>query len=71
MFHRFFIPYNKMEDLPEKIRFFSSGIPFKSDLPGVPSTIRFYGFGSKGILEVVKEQRKRFLAANTGTGLMR
>jgi uncharacterized membrane protein (UPF0136 family) len=61
MFHRFFIPYDKMEDLPEKIKFFSSGILFKSDLPGVPSRIRFYGFSSKKILEVVKERRSRFL----------
>ncbi len=60
MFHRFFIPYDKMDDLPEKIGFFSSGIQFKSNLPGVPASIRFYGFGSKRILEMVKEQRKRF-----------
>jgi hypothetical protein len=62
MFHRFFIPYDKMEDLPDKIRFFSlGGILFKSDLPGVPSRIRFHGRNSKKILEFVNERRRRFL----------
>ena len=64
MFHRFFIPYDKMEDFPDKLGFFSRGILFKSDLPGVPSRIRFYGFGSKKIFESVKKQRDRFLAMN-------
>jgi len=64
MFHRFFIPYDKMDDLPEKIGFFSSGVQFKSNLPGVPSSIRFYGFGSKKVLEMVKGQRTKYMAAN-------
>ena len=62
MFHRFFIPYDRMEDLPEKLGFFSRGILFRSDLPGVPSSIRFYGFGNKGILARIQELRSRFLA---------
>lgn len=62
MFHRFFIPYDRMEDLPPKLGFFSRGIPFRSDLPGVPSSIRFYGFRNKDILAQLREQRSRFLA---------
>ncbi len=62
MFHRFFIPYNRMEDLPQKLGFFSMGILFRSDLPGVPSSIRFYGFRNKGILEQIQELRSRFMA---------
>lgn len=68
MFHRFFIPYDKMEDLPDKIKFFSFGVLFKSDLPGVPSSIRFHGRSSKKILEFVNERRKMILAMNAGTG---
>ncbi|OGW37946.1 MAG: hypothetical protein A2X58_08390 [Nitrospirae bacterium GWC2_56_14] len=69
MFHRFFIPYDKMEDLPDKIKFFSlGGVLFKSDLPGVPSRIRFHGRSSKKILEFVNERRKKILAMNAETG---
>jgi hypothetical protein len=61
-FHRFFIPYNKMADLPNKIGFFGRGILIKSDLPGVPSGIRFSGFGMKKILKVLNEMRNKCLA---------
>jgi hypothetical protein len=64
MFHRFFIPYDKMGDIPDKIGFFNRGILIKSDLPGVPSGIRFSGFGMKRILEVVNEAKSKYL---TGT----
>jgi hypothetical protein len=64
--HRFFIPYNKMADLPNKIGFFSRGVLIKSDLPGVPSGIRFSGFGMKMILKVLNEMRNKCLA-KTGT----
>ncbi len=62
MFHRFFIPYDRMEELPAKLGFFSRGILFQSDLPGVPSSMRFYGFGSKDILAQIQELRSRYLA---------
>lgn len=58
MFHRFFIPYNKMDELPEKVGFFSRGILIKSDLPGVPAGIRFQAFGIKRVLEKIKEYKK-------------
>jgi len=61
-FHRFFIPYNKMADLPNKIGFFSRGVLIRSDLPGVPSGIRFSGFGMKEILKVLNEMRNKYLA---------
>lgn len=61
-FHRFFIPYNKMGDLPNKIGFFSRGVLIKSDLPGVPSGIRFSGFRMKKILKVLNEMRSKCLA---------
>jgi len=57
MFHRFLVPYEKMEDLPEKIGFFTAGLLIRSDLPGVPSRIRFSGFGMKKILQVVNDAR--------------
>ena len=64
MFHRFFIPYNKMEDIPDKVGFFNRGILIKSDLPDVPSGIRFSGFGMKKIIEVVNEMRSKYLAGS-------
>jgi hypothetical protein len=60
MFHRFFIPYDKMEDFPEKLGFFSLGLPIRSNLPGVPSSIRFHGFRTKGLLKLLNQQRDKF-----------
>ena len=59
MFHRFFIPYDRIADLPQKVGFFSRGLLIKSDIPDVPSSIRFYGFGMKKILEVVNKNRNK------------
>lgn len=67
MFHRFLIPYDRMEDIPNKIGFFSTGILIKSDLPDVPSSIRFGGFGMKKIVRVVNEARTAFVAASQTT----
>ena len=61
-FHRYFIPYNKMEDIPDKIGFFNRGILIRSDLPDVPSGIRFSGFGMKKILKVVNETKNEHLS---------
>jgi len=55
MFHRFFIPYDKMEDIPKKIGFFTRGILIKSNLPDVPTGIRYQGFGMKRIVEVITQ----------------
>jgi hypothetical protein len=57
MFHRFFIPYEHMEDIPEKVGFFSRGILIKSDLPGVPSGIRFMTFGVKKAVQTIVEAK--------------
>lgn len=54
MFHRFFIPYDKMGDIPDKIGFFSRGVLIRTDLPGVPSGIRFNAFGMKKIHKVAE-----------------
>lgn len=64
MFHRFLIPFDRMEDFPNKIGFFTTGILIKSDLPDVPSSIRFSGFGMKKIVGVVNEARTSFIAAS-------
>ncbi|MBN1142728.1 MAG: hypothetical protein JXB25_13180 [Deltaproteobacteria bacterium] len=61
MFHRFFIPYDKMEDIPDKIGFFNRGVLIKSNLPGVPSGIRFSSFGMKKIVETLNKARNSFL----------
>jgi hypothetical protein len=66
MFHRFFIPYDKMEDIPDKGGFFNRGILIKSDLPDVPSGIRFGGFGMKKIVQVVNEARNNYLSRIKG-----
>lgn len=61
MFHRFLIPFDKMGEIPNKVSFFTTGLLIQSDLPGVPSSIRFSGFGMKSILEAVQMTRKEFL----------
>lgn len=68
MFHRFFIPYDKMDEIPDKIGFFNRGILIRSDLPDVPSGIRFSGFGMKKIIEVVNETRSKYLAGSNKNG---
>lgn len=64
MFHRFLIPYEKMDDIHDKIGFFTTGILIKSDLPDVPSSIRFSGFGMKKIVQIINETRNRYLSAS-------
>jgi len=61
MLHRFFIPYDKMEDIPEKSGFFSRGILIKSNLPGVPSSIRFAALGTKRAVERIRNARDEYL----------
>jgi hypothetical protein len=62
MFQRYFIPYDKMDDIPDKIGFFSGGMLFKSNLPGVPSSIRFYKLGMNKIAKVINEARAEYLS---------
>ena len=61
MFHRYFIPYENMDDIPGKVGFFNRGLLIKSNLPDVPSGIRFSGFGMKKIVAVVNETRNNYL----------
>jgi hypothetical protein len=58
MFPRYFIPYEKMDDLPEKIGFFSRGLLIRSNLSGVPSGIRYQGFGMRKVLAVIKRHKE-------------
>ncbi len=62
MLHRFFIPYDKMSDPPEKIGFFNRGILIESDFPGVPSGIRYNGFGMKKVIKTIKQNKTDFTA---------
>jgi len=65
MFQCYFIPYDKLDDLDQKIGFFSSGFLIKSDLPEVPSRIRYYGAftgGAKKVLDILKEHRNLYMA---------
>jgi len=62
MFHRFLVPFDRMEDIPENIGFFSSGLLIKSDLPEVPSSIRFSWIGLKKIVRVVCDARSAYLS---------
>lgn len=58
--HRFFIPYESLSDTPEKAYFFSWGIVLKSDLPNVPSIIRFMSFRNQKVLSAISEARKKY-----------
>jgi hypothetical protein len=66
MYHRFLIPFDMMEELPETVGFFSSGIPIRSNLPGVPSCIRFNGFGSNRIAKSLHGAQQACLAGRSG-----
>ncbi len=63
MLHRFLIPYDRMDDIPDTVGFFSTGILIRSDLPDVPSRIRFSGFGMKKIAQTMHDARRAFTAA--------
>ena len=65
MFHCFFIPYDRMAPLPEKAGFFALGLIIRSDLPGVPSRIRFFGFLLSKILDRIHEAREKFSSAKS------
>ncbi len=65
-YHRFFIPYASMGELPIKAGFFTRGLLIASDLEGVPSKIRFGGFGMKRIVATVGEARAKWLANHGG-----
>ena len=65
MLHRFFIPHDQMGDIPEKVGFFSRGILIKSDLPGVPSSIRFMVMGSKKAVQTILDARNAFFLNKT------
>lgn len=58
MYQRYFIPFDKLGDIPEKIGFFNRGIEIKCDLPDVPSSIRFSGFGMKKMLKELNELKR-------------
>lgn len=62
MLHRFFVPYDKMSDPPEKLGFFNRGIFIESDLPGVPSGIRYSGFGMNKVIKTIKHHKSQFEA---------
>lgn len=60
MLHRFFIPYNEMGDIPDKLGFFNRGILIESDLPDVPSGIRYSGFGINKVIRILKQNKTEF-----------
>jgi hypothetical protein len=65
MLHRFFIPHDKMGDISENVGFFSKGILIKSDLTGVPSSIRFIATGSKKAVQNILDARNAFFMNKT------
>ncbi len=63
LFHRFFVPYEAMDEIPERVGFFLRGILIRSDFPGA---IRFQGFGMKKLARIVARHRKRLLEERPG-----
>lgn len=59
MFHRFFVPYDRMDELPQKVGFFSRGLLVRSDLSGVPSRIRFQCLGMRKIVRLASDLQLR------------
>ncbi len=64
MLHRFFIPYDKLQDVPESGGFFSRGLLLRSDLPGVPSGIRFTCSRNKEVWYLISTNRSEYLATH-------
>lgn len=60
MLHRFFIPYDEMGEFPDKLGFFNRGILIESNLPDVPSGIRYNGFGMSKILKILQQNKTKF-----------
>jgi hypothetical protein len=60
MFNRFFIPYDKMENLSSETWFFIEGLYIESDLRDVPSSISFYGIIMRKALEAVDENARKY-----------
>jgi len=56
---RFFIPYDKMEDVPEKTGFFRRGMLIKSNLPEVPNNIWFQSFRMKRVIEAINQNKNK------------
>lgn len=69
-FHCYFIPYDKMDEPSEESAFFNVGVLIKSDLPEVPSRIRFGQVRAKNVLDFVKTQRSKYLAEKTKTAMI-
>lgn len=59
MFHRFFVPYDEMGDIPEKLGFFNRGILIESNLPDVPSGIRFNCFGINNVIRIIRQNKTK------------
>lgn len=64
VYQRYFIPYDKLGDLPDKIRFFNNSVLIKSDLPDVPSEIMFSGFGMNKFLKQVNEMKNKYISTH-------
>jgi len=57
LFHRYFVPYEKMEGEPKKVGIFVRGFLIESNVPGVPSRLRFYGFRIDDLLKMISHAR--------------
>ena len=60
MFHRFFIPYDKMDNLSSETWFLGEGLYIESDLRDVPSSITFCGFRMRKVLKAVDESARKY-----------
>ncbi len=56
--HAWFIPYSKLERISLSRNFLSRALLICSDLPKVPSRIRFFSFRKKDLLEKIEACRK-------------
>lgn len=65
MLQRFFIPFDKVESLSQNKGFFNRGMLVKSNLPGVPSDIRFRCIETTEAVKIVREMISKCAANKT------
>jgi hypothetical protein len=67
LFHRFLIPFDKMDPFPDNVGFFTRNLLIKADVPEVPPRIYFRGSAMKHAAKVVNDAQAAFLAARKST----
>jgi hypothetical protein len=61
LLHRFFIPFEKIKEISAVGSFLNRGILIKSDLPSVPTEIRFNKLAIQKVIQSINEAKSKYL----------